>query len=324
MPLSEREREQVLQLKGRTAIVLLLVAPTLPWGRISDLAKRLGVTPRVLQLEARKLEKKQWLERDVRGARNQDRLIKFRVGAGICRSQRSDPEIPAVGSRDPGGRLLKIPPPGSVDPSTPYGRARASDPDRRSDLYRPSVLGGAGGTDGRTDTGEKFARPPKPLAGSIPTSVGDAENAGDDELASLRNSVLERVCREWSRWGVTRAVALQGVQRLLNARLTERELDAFLVAALAGKHPAFAGVSEQFRWGQSTSVERIALWLSLEREAERRRPRKVRIECECGAHAEVPASLSKVRCKTCERVHDVYASEADAIGAAVARQMGGT
>lgn len=128
------------------------------------------------------------------------------------------------------------------DPTPPYrshARARAPDPDLSLDpgsmeqRVRPS--GGIQGGRGRTDGGFE----------------------GSDPEAELRNSLVLAVA---ARWQLSPRIVTPGIQRLLNARATERELQAFLRDAERGSHPAFDGVGEENRFGRSCTEARFEIW----------------------------------------------------------------
>lgn len=241
MPLTLAEFHIRKRLQRRSVILLFDAACLLGWTSIRAIAELAGVKYDHARVELGKLVEAGWLIREDRGPakRGQVRYRSPVIGVTDRHTDHPRSVTPITGDRY------------SLEGSRARPDPDLSGSEIQDQHVRPSG-GVQGGTDGRTDSGK---------------------------LAGHRNELTARVCREWARWAVTPPVAYGGIDRLLNARLTERELQKFLVDALNGKHPAFVGVQDHMRWGQSTSEERIKLWCNIERatrDVGLVRPRRVR------------------------------------------------
>jgi hypothetical protein len=256
------------------------------WGTTKELTTRARVPHRRGEIELARLVSEEFLVRHEKGPQNQGRLVRFEAGAaaikliGALRSKRSERH-----DRFDRSATIETIAPLRSQRSLPIddagARACAPDPDLSLD---------PGSMEQRVC----------PSGGVLGEATADGPTDDGERLASHQNALTERVCREWARWAVTPAVAYNGIQRLLNARLTERELQKFLVDALNGKHPAFHGVEEHVRWGHSTSAKRIALWLQIERTAselqQRPAPTRARREPEAQiSRAEYQARLERAQ-----------------------------
>jgi hypothetical protein len=241
-----------------------------------------GVSHRRGEIELAKLVREGWLERHDKGSANHTRLSRFvpsapinLIGAqGSPRSGRSDQS-----DRGAGIEVIGAPRSDRSGHSSMDAGARARAPDLSLDprsmeqRVRPSgeVLGGDPVADGRTDDG--------------------------DPRAELRNALVHRVA---ARWQLSARIVTPGLMRLLNAGATERELQAFLVDAERGTHPAFDGVGGENRFGRSCTAERFAVWRK-SREPRRAAPRErePELEPQMGSPDEVEAfvELAKLEMK---------------------------
>jgi len=224
MALNDRELALLTELRTGASILVFLHAARRHWGKVADLARVVGFTERIVNIELRKLEAKGILRRHEKGGANHTRLVRFEVlrsdleirAAGISRSEQ-------LGSLDPSSRDLEIRAAGISRSEHSLPRARASDPEQSENRQTDG--------EGPKDRGE-----------------GRAE---------LRNALVHRVA---DRWRLTTRSVTPGLLRLLNAGATERELLAFLADAERGTHRAFNGVDERLRFGCSCTAERFAIW----------------------------------------------------------------
>jgi len=237
MPLTLTEFQVRKRLPKRAGLRDLYdAACLLEWTSIKAIAELAEVSYARARVELAELVKDGWLTLERRGSvtRGEVRYVP-RIGVAIAIARDRNPEADCDRPRS--------------------HRAIARD---RNPLEDRARVGSGSGSLGRSKT-----LPSVRLEGV--QGETDGRTDGGDELAEHQNALTERVCREWARWAVTPTVAYHGIHRLLNARLTARELNKFLVDALSGKHPAFGGVDDAFRWGQSTCDDRIRLWVNIER-----------------------------------------------------------
>lgn len=243
MPLRPEEIERLRPLTPAGKLLFLAAESRSQWWtstvEIIDLA---GVSRRRGLLELRKLEKGGWLEREERGAQNQERLVRFQPGPavikmitapGSSRSQRSDPHdhtgvIPTITAR----RDYT-----SMDAG---GRARASGSGSGSKaLHRPSIpegVQGDPGTDGRTGYRASLIRWTKKHWPEVP---------------------------DHSIWPCLKRIAELG---------DAREVAAYVKAAAHYAHHEQGNVSvfgglewAQFKFGAACTEKRFAPWLEQQR-----------------------------------------------------------
>ncbi|HMG13332.1 MAG TPA: hypothetical protein VK571_09160 [Gemmatimonadaceae bacterium] len=106
MALNDRELALLTELRTGASILVFLHAARRHWGKVADLARVVGFTERIVNIELRKLEAKGILRRHEKGGANHTRLVRFEVlrsdleirAAGISRSEHS---LPRARASDP-------------------------------------------------------------------------------------------------------------------------------------------------------------------------------------------------------------------------------
>jgi len=225
------------------------------WGKTRDVTAQARVPHRRGEIELAGLVADGFLVRREKGAKNQDRLVRFELGPaaikliGPVRSKRSE----RSDQNDRSATIETIAPLRSKR-SEPiedaHAHARAPDPDLSLDprsmdnTVRPSGgVQGAEPSDGRTDGGEFEERLQRAIA--------------------------------WvqERQGISPKISTAGLTRLLNAGATDHELRAYAVEVQRGTHSCLKGVEKAtFRFGPACTEERFAEWRASRTRPPRRGP----------------------------------------------------
>ena len=212
------------------------------WGKTRDVTTQARVPHRRGEIELAALVADGFLIRHEKGAKNQDRLVRFEPGSaaikliGALRSKRSD----RSDQIDRSATIETIAPlrsKRSEHSTSTHARGHAP-PDPDLSLESRSM--------------DQRVRP----SGEV--QEGTDARTGEGECPEVRSSDVQWIAEQWR---VSGTVAHQMVKRLLALGLSRRDVREYLEAARRGTHSAFAGLEKaNYPLGAACTRERVEPW----------------------------------------------------------------